>query len=532
MTLSSRLAALGLFVASGGCLQQAVVERAYDGDVVAGRYVDPEAYSAVLRGAMAEAGGRLADALEAYTDASSLAPQSPEVWTRIGDVRCRADAHDRKADEAIARALDLDSSYARAWSAVAACAFSRGDLVAAHEAASRASTLDPAADGANALLVRSTRVRVDAATRARFVALTATARDPVVAWDALARWAEGSGDVSLWATALREIARVAPERRPVVARAAEELAGAGETGEARSVAGAAVDATDQVMSGDRPLAARLALDDAIARGDVDLVRRRASRSRLPLDEAAGRALLAGKVDLARALAAPVVAADPSARGCRLVLAAVEGRDLAEATIGPGVGDAPVASAAYVAFGVALLASVAPARARELLTTRPPEALEAIVNGDDTVERPAVALVARGAADVTILPPDARVELAVLDASTAGPLPASGLDVRHEYLAVALTEPTSPRALDLGGRLQRVALEDPIVAAAAGLQQLAGHAEVPPGAPGALLTQNPADPLLAVVALRLADRVGDHEVARRAREALTALGENRSRPHVE
>ena len=47
-------------------------------------------------------------------------------------------------------------------------------------------------------------------------------------------------------------------------------------------------------------------------------------------------------------------------------------------------------------------------------------------------------------------------------------------------------------------------------------------------PRALLARDPADPLLAAVALRLAEKTGDAEVARRARETLSALGASRRR----
>ncbi len=49
-----------------------------------------------------------------------------------------------------------------------------------------------------------------ASARRLLVALTSTAREPLVAWEALASWAEAHGDVSLWSRALQETVRIAP----------------------------------------------------------------------------------------------------------------------------------------------------------------------------------------------------------------------------------------------------------------------------------------------------------------------------------
>lgn len=506
--------------AAAGCARAPGVERAYDGDLVCGRYVQPAAYAAFLRGAIAEAGGHLHDALVAYEEARDLDPDSAEVAARIGAVRCRADARDPEADRAFERASQLDPTFARAWTERARCAAERGDTAAAHQAAARAAELDPRADAANALAARTAARSDDAATREALVSLTATARDPAVAYGALAAWAESHGEVALWAYALEHLVRAAPSEREAVARAAEQLAGLGEAAEARAVAAAAVDADDVPLPPGLALAARLALDEAIARGDAAALGLRATRTRLGLDEAAGRALLAARPALARSLAATLAGADPTARGARLVLAAVDGRDLTAASSEARPGDAPVSCAALVAFGVALVhATSAPERARAALAAI---AHGPMVAGDDRVERPAVELASRGALDVDALTPDARVELAALRGVAPPALP-PGVDLRHDYLAIALSRPDAPRARELGTRLAPAADRDPIVAAAASLVLLGTGAPIAPGAPRALLAIDPADPLLAATALRLAEKVGDSDVARQARAALTALG---------
>jgi hypothetical protein len=498
------------------------VERVYDGDVVQGRFVGGEAYAAFLRGAIADADGHPDEALRGYEEAAARQPWSAEVWTRIGELRCRQSSRDPSADAALSRAVAIDGGYAPAWAARATCALARGDTETARVAARRAAMLDPAADDANALLAR-TSPGGDPALRARLVALTATARNPAVAWDALASWAEAARDVPLRAQALRELVRKVPSRRTAIAAAAEGLAGWGELGEARSVAAAVVEASVTPLPEGHPLAARLAVDEAIARRDVDAVRARATRARLPLDEVAGRALLAGDLTLARVLAAELAHADPGSRGARLVLAACSGGDLTGATNDIAPGGAPVPSAALVGFGLALARSspVDVARAAMLAIGRGP--VEAIVSGDDRVERAAVELAQRGLLDTALLPGDALVELAALHGgSTPAEPPPAPLDARHEYLSLALRSPTTPGTVELGRRFAATN-GDAVVAAASALVALASNGPLSPDAPGALLARNPADPLLAAVALRLAERVGDREVAGRARKTLSAFG---------
>jgi hypothetical protein len=509
---------VGVLAILAGCVHPTRVERAYDGDVVEGRFVDPEAYAAFLRGAIAEASGHHDEALAAYGDAAMLEPASPEVWTRIGDVRCQVDPRGSGAEDALSRALALEPGYAPAWAVRARCALQRGDASTASAAAARAAALDAGADGSNVMLARTSAGAAQASLRARLVALTATARDPVVAWDALTTWAAGCADVPLWARALRELARIAPARRVSIARASEQLAGLGELGEARAVAAAAADAEATPLPDGTPLAALLAVDDAISTHDLGTVRARATRVRVALDEVAGRALLAGDHALARELAEPVARGDPGAFGARLVLAASSGGDLVAAASATQAGST-VPAGALVAFGMAF-ARAAPRdevrRALGRISASP------LVSGDDRIERAAVELVSRGVLDAEKLPPNGAVELAALKGEPPSSASA-GLDVRHEFLALALEHPDGQRTLELAKRLASIAASDPVVGSAAALLQLAVGAPIPPGAPGALLARNAADPLLAAMALRLAERVGDREVARRARQTLTALG---------
>jgi hypothetical protein len=490
--------------------------------VVEGASIEPQAYAAFLRGALSEADGDLKAAVAAYTEASRMDEDSPEIWTRIGDVTCRGDPRDAKADAAFARALAAAPGFPRAAAARSRCLLARGDTSGAEAAARLAAEADPGADGANVLLAKGLRGAGGVEARAVLVGLTLTAREPLVAWDALANWAEAEGDVPSWARALEEAVRIVPSRREAIAQAAELLAGTGHPSEALGVAAAAADAAEAPLGSGHPLAARLAIDEAIARGSVGDVEARVTRVRLSLDEAAGRALLAGERTMARKMSAELAAADPGALGARLVLAATA-QDALSAVEGRS-GQAPAASAAYVAFGAALLRATSPARAAAALRRI---AHTPVVEGDERVVAAAVELVARGALPAEELPADGVVELA---ARRGDPVPdalmaarGSTLDPRHEYLALALAHPESARARTLSAQLEGADASDSIVAAAATIMRLTSGAASAAAAAKALLARDAGDPLLVATALRVAEKAGDHEVARRAREALTALG---------
>ena len=222
-----------LLISTGlGCVHPSVVERAYGGDVVAGRHVSPEAYAAFLRGAIAEAERHPDDALKAYAEAAERDPASPEPWTRMAEVWCSpAEGGAAKADRALAHALALDAGYAPAWAVKAACAAARSDAGGEGAAASRAAQLDPQGDGANILLARAAGDAGPEAARSRalLVARTVTAADPVAAWGALAAWAEAHGDVALWTRRRwgRACAVRALERRSVIASGFGRGAGGG-----------------------------------------------------------------------------------------------------------------------------------------------------------------------------------------------------------------------------------------------------------------------------------------------------------------
>lgn len=121
-----------------GCARSDGIVRVVDGRAVHGAYVPAEAYASYLRGAIADASGDVAGAVEGYSIAVALGPSDPEVWARLGAAECARQPRDPKADEAFARAFAIDGDYGPAWAAQADCAARRGDAHTAAESARRA----------------------------------------------------------------------------------------------------------------------------------------------------------------------------------------------------------------------------------------------------------------------------------------------------------------------------------------------------------------------------------------------------------
>ncbi|MEO6419631.1 MAG: hypothetical protein ABIP39_09510, partial [Polyangiaceae bacterium] len=297
-----RLALVALVLTPMACAKYQVT-RVVDGQITHGEYIEPEAYAAFLRGAMAEEAHDYRGALVAYEEAARIDGENPEIWTRVSSVRCAINPHDSGARWASARAVALDADYAPAWAARAKCDLARGeDRVSAERDALRAADEEPmaVAPQAELSLLEAQHPRSSEMGRNRLIALTLTHGSSAVAWDALASWAKGHGDALLRARAYGEVARHAPLRRAALAEEVKLLAGEGQLPAARMLAGALVDAPG---TGDRssggvgtppaavPLVARLAVDEAILAGNVDRVRRRATAAHLALDEVGGRALL-------------------------------------------------------------------------------------------------------------------------------------------------------------------------------------------------------------------------------------------------
>jgi len=537
------LALAGLMAACGS---QAGVLRVVDGRVVEGPYIPPEAYAAFLRGAIAADAGDARAALSAYVEASRFDDQDPEIWTRIAEQLCVLDPRDAHAEEALGRAFALDPAYAPAWGVRARCALARGDTAGAEAAAGRAVDSDPMADDLQLLLTRVEREsrRTEAggdAVRERLLALTLVHQGHPAAWEALAAWARVHEDSTLHVRAVTELARRAPAKRAELVALAVELAGEGDLSAARQLAAALVDAqalgVDAPASGARAaplgkstaagLVARLAVDEALARGDTEKARLRATRTHLALAEVAGRALVLGDAALARALAAPVIAADPADVGARMVLAVAtwdgNAASLSGAFAGASGGtDAVVPAPAALEFALLLARTVSAEEARRVLaaTKRGP-----LLAGDALVTRLAVELAARGVLVETELPLDARVELAArrLETPPAAAAPTDApLDARHALLAASLADPASSHARELMVRLHRARETDPVVAVAWVRILIASSQSLDVDLAARLLASDPGDPLIVVAALDLARKRGDAAVASRARASLRAV----------
>lgn len=524
-------------LAATGCASEQVVDRAYDGQIVEGRFIEPEAYSSFLAGVISESEGDFASALASYERAERLDPAGPEIWTRIGSTRCALHPRDPRVDEAFSRALAAGAEYTPTWWAKASCERRRGQPSAADAAALRATQLEYAGKETTEVASYIEPHPLEESARRRIVEVTMGASNRAWAFRALAEWAEAHDDLALWSRALMALAKIAspsgavsegagPREREAVAAGAEALAGSGAVREAQAVAAAMVDAFAEPPPSGHELAARLALDEAIARRDIEALRRRAVRTRLGLDEAAGRAWLNDDAGIARDLASEVAHADPRDAGARLILSALDRRDVVQMATSMVADVPPVSAAVWTAFGTAL------ARATLSNVTRPAMARIAhdpLVAGDERVVRAAVALVSEGYADAAAaaLPPDGLVELHVLRAESAPvegwSVPVAGsVDAIHMYLALAFAEPNERRTHELGGRLARILPEDRLVAVARCLVLLGSGAQIAPASAQALLERDPTDPLVAATALRLAEKAGDLEVARRVRAAMKAI----------
>jgi hypothetical protein len=509
-----------------------------DGRVLVGKEIQPEGYAAFLRGALAEEAGQLPAALVAYTRAASLDAGDPEVWSRIGEVRCKLSPEDPASDVAFARALQLDSAYEPALEGRARCATSRGNGSDARADEGRAAAAEPRAPAPQIYFAERDWDGPEG-SRARLIALTLLHGTSTAAWDALAAWGAAHHDPEIVSRALVAISRLAPMRKWELGGRVVALAGDGDVPQARALAAALVDAPgDRSSGGERPppaaipLVARLAVDEALARHDADAARRRATSAHLGLDVVAGRALLLGDAELARDLAEPLVLADPHATGARMVLATATAHlgdgdrlarmlDLARlGGAGSGGKASRVVPEALLPFARLAGGLASPEAARRVLEWCSPAA---ILPGDALVTGVAVDLAALGVLRDEDLPMDARIELA---ARLSEPLPAieaqEGLDARHLLFAWALERPLEEATVALARRLETAAAYDPLVAVALARLSLAQGRSLASAALDPILAIDPADPIVAAAALDLAKRSGDDRAIAPARARLISL----------
>ncbi|WP_437719098.1 tetratricopeptide repeat protein [Sorangium sp. So ce448] len=289
LTALAPLTALTALTSTAGCAAPRVA-RSIDGQIIEGRTIAAHAYALYAIGAEAEARGDLATALEAYELAEDGDPDSADIWTRIGSVRCRL-GRGEAAGAAFERARAIEPDYEPAYREQARCDLSAGRLEAALGRIDRAILLDPDRDD-GALLRAEILRRLGRTDDARLALRALVVRRPwsTEAWRALHAVAVEAGD--------RAVAEQA-------ARRLRELAAPGAA----------------VLGRRMPSGGRLSeVDEALVLGQLRRARRLARDADLTPAEVAVRAAALGRLGEAREQAELVSAADPASAEALVALA--------------------------------------------------------------------------------------------------------------------------------------------------------------------------------------------------------------------
>jgi hypothetical protein len=204
------LCACGWFVI--GCGSHQTTQRVFDGHLVVGPYVEPEAYAAFAEGVYLEERGDPQGAMRAYRRAQDLDSDSPAIAARVGALLCKSHVEDGLA------ALETSGvarDYAPAWAERARCLHGHGRPEEALEAARRAVMLAPSHPDANLLAAQIYRERGEP-DRARAWLLGWVTGDPGARAhrEAIAEQARALGDEALasWVSSLsRDDAELPPE---------------------------------------------------------------------------------------------------------------------------------------------------------------------------------------------------------------------------------------------------------------------------------------------------------------------------------
>jgi len=270
----NRFLALVLCVAAlSGCGSR--VTRVVDGHSVEGRQISPQAYALYLAARLAEERGELDLALCRYAEVLEEDPDATEAWIRQGSLECR-----RNPDQGIRsleRAEELDPNHPQVFAARAECARQRGDKMAALQFAQRSFELGPTDLEMTGHLARAL-FDLERQALAEAVLLGWLHRspgDPRV----FELWASLSPDSKM----LRQLV----------------LAGSGSTQVRERLRGPLAESTTNspMLATLQQRGLSLALDDALARGDRDLVLSLARQQRLPLLELVARARSRGAFEL-------------------------------------------------------------------------------------------------------------------------------------------------------------------------------------------------------------------------------------------
>lgn len=532
------LVALGLAPLAVACAGDPKVVRVYDGRIVEGGFVPPEAYASYLRGVLAEEAGDLRSALADYEQATRADDEDPEPFTRIGDVRCRLDPKDRRADDAFALALRMDRTYAPAVAAKARCAAARGDAKGGVALLEQVAPEDRTSASMEALFVRLAAERPDSTAdeqaRRRAIALTLASGERPAAWEALVVWGRRKSDPELLARGLEGLVRVAPMRSAEVEAGALELLGLGQAGLARRVAAAVADTPIErgVRGVHDATVARLAIDEALLAGDRARAERRATRGHVALSEVAARALVLERPELAASIARDVASADPNAGCAAMVLAALAAREGKPSSAGDASGAAAAPTDRPAAVCVLVLAErLAAVANEETARVWAARVAPAPMAPHDPVAGPlAVDLAARGVIPETSLPLELRLELAARRREPPPAVDATALDQhvvdqKHALLWHMLVDPAGAPARTLLSRMHGAADRDPIIgfslARAALVAAPVGKSDLWTPVLRAIAAA-PSHPLLLAVAVELAKKGGRAEDVPPARARLMAV----------
>jgi hypothetical protein len=361
-----------------GCRGQEAVTRVVGDEIMVGSFIGADAYTAFLLGALAEEDKNLELAARAYRQAARDDARNPEAHARLAIVRCRVRAV-AEGQAAAARALELDPRNATAEEARAICAAAEagGDVRASRTALTLAAALDPTdakrerdlaiADAAGGDIERA-RARLEA-----WVLTNATHPSVRMAAAQLAWRARRP----LRAAELAESAVVlSASFAPSAAKLAAELATGGALQEARKLSAALLDLGPigaaghgrvATTLGSEPLVPRLAVDEALLRGDFRRAEARATKGGLRLGDVVGRAILLGTLEPARALVPLLEESSP--------FEAV----IARAALGENVkipsSDASVAASLALAFAARAEVILDRARMNAVLERLPPIAFD-------------------------------------------------------------------------------------------------------------------------------------------------------------
>jgi Tfp pilus assembly protein PilF len=287
-----------------GCASSYPVTRMVGGHRVEGRFVGDQAYGAYLKGVVLETQGRLDAAAAAYEEAILHDPDSAELWTRLGALRCSAPVKPGSPTtqsgpwDAFTRAAEIDPEYEETWTERARCHLLHGQLEQAARAARIATSLDPNRIEPPLLLAQILE-RQGRLVEARQWLDGLVVREPTSAeaHEAMARFAGRTHDDARREPSERALSNLRPPRDD-----------------------------DQPFKRARPSFSEI--DAALGQGDFERAKNLALSARLSSGALALRAAALGIVAFARAQAELVLTADPSDSDARVAaaVAADLGRD--------------------------------------------------------------------------------------------------------------------------------------------------------------------------------------------------------------